>query len=269
MAKKASAPSCKCKKTECEECPEWIFTFADLVMLMMGFFVILWVLKPNPTAPSTVGPDAKGAASAAAADQHWIDQVAAIRDSFGAVGNPSSNDPVERALAKRQNLTPAGPQDKGRSVVRPTTPTGTDADPTAIRPAKTIDTGGKLLFGRGSAALTAELTTQVDQVAGQVKGHRNIVLVQGHTSLDDLDDAATPAQKLDLSLRRAQAVADRLTADGVSPDVLRVVGCSTFEPVVAGQYSPNSQADNRRVEVQMSQRLVSDLQATRPTSMNP
>ncbi len=40
--------SCKCKKpAECEECPEWIFTFADLVMLMMGFFVILWVLKPN------------------------------------------------------------------------------------------------------------------------------------------------------------------------------------------------------------------------------
>ena len=34
------------RKPECEECPEWIFTFADLVMLMMGFFVILWVLKP-------------------------------------------------------------------------------------------------------------------------------------------------------------------------------------------------------------------------------
>ena len=42
------AKSCKCKKgEECEECPEWIFTFADLVMLMMGFFVILFVLKPE------------------------------------------------------------------------------------------------------------------------------------------------------------------------------------------------------------------------------
>ena len=30
---------CKCKPAACEECPEWIFTFADLVMLMMGFFV--------------------------------------------------------------------------------------------------------------------------------------------------------------------------------------------------------------------------------------
>ena len=50
--------SCRCKKAECEECPEWIFTFADLVMLMMGFFVILWVLKPNP--------DPKGADDSAA-----------------------------------------------------------------------------------------------------------------------------------------------------------------------------------------------------------
>ena len=42
------AKSCRCKKpAECEECPEWIFTFADLVMLMMGFFVILFVLKPE------------------------------------------------------------------------------------------------------------------------------------------------------------------------------------------------------------------------------
>ena len=40
-----------CKKCDpheiCEECPEWIFTLADLIMCMMGLFVILWVLKPG------------------------------------------------------------------------------------------------------------------------------------------------------------------------------------------------------------------------------
>ena len=42
---KESKHACKCKKSpECEECPEWIFTFADLVMLMMGFFVIGWTV---------------------------------------------------------------------------------------------------------------------------------------------------------------------------------------------------------------------------------
>ena len=64
MAEKA----CKCKKTECEECPEWIFTFADLVMLMMGFFVILWVLKPQP-----------GKQGQAASDDYVVKIAAAIR----------------------------------------------------------------------------------------------------------------------------------------------------------------------------------------------
>ena len=55
-----SKQSCKCKKSaECEECPEWIFTFADLVMLMMGFFVILWVLKPPAGKQGTSDAEAR------------------------------------------------------------------------------------------------------------------------------------------------------------------------------------------------------------------
>ena len=88
-----SKGSCKCKKTECEECPEWIFTFADLVMLMMGFFVILWVLKPNPEPKKAVG---KGQA-AAAQDDEWLAQVGEIRAAFGNEPNPQSSDPVVQA----------------------------------------------------------------------------------------------------------------------------------------------------------------------------
>src|SRR5580693_2485215 len=89
MAKSA----CRCKKAaECEECPEWIFTFADLVMLMMGFFVILWVLKP---------PAGKqGASDAQASQDNWIKVAAAVRGAFGYVPNPSSKDPIDIAMLK-------------------------------------------------------------------------------------------------------------------------------------------------------------------------
>src|SRR5207249_6670462 len=88
---------CKCKTAECEECPEWIFTFADLVMLMMGFFVILWVLKP----PAGKNVDPKQA------DQEWLKTVAAIRGSFGYLPDPKSSDPVDRiALTMRQHVKP-------------------------------------------------------------------------------------------------------------------------------------------------------------------
>ena len=260
MSKKAA---CHCKKSgECEECPEWIFTFADLVMLMMGFFVILWVLKPSPAAQ--VGNGDPGTPAAQAQDDHWVDTVSHIREAFGYTPKDSSTDPVDVHMrAMHQNSNPAGPKDKGSSTVRPTSPVGPDADSSVIRPSKQVAVGGRLAFDRGAAGLTADLNARIDQVADQVKGHRNLVLVQGHTALDDLDDAATPTQRLDLSLRRAEAVADRLVADGVSPDVLRVVGCSTYEPVVAGRYTPQAQADNRRVEVQVTSTPITDVQATR------
>ena len=83
--------SCKCKKAhECEECPEWIFTFADLVMLMMGFFVILWVLKPP------AGKQGASDAENAKIQGDWLGTVAAIRTEFGYKPDPHSNDPVDK-----------------------------------------------------------------------------------------------------------------------------------------------------------------------------
>src|SRR5437660_7431874 len=88
---------CNCKKSaECEECPEWIFTFADLVMLMMGFFVILWVLKPSPSKENP--PKSQ---------EEWLKVVAAIRGSFGYMPDPKSSDPVDRiSIQMRQHPKP-------------------------------------------------------------------------------------------------------------------------------------------------------------------
>src|SRR5450432_3811794 len=122
------AKSCHCKKpNECEECPEWIFTFADLVMLMMGFFVILWVLKPNanPKASASNGSDAE-----------WLKAAASIREAFGYVPNPNSKDPVDMQMMLRKLQvikTPSGPGDGGKTLVRPDGAVGTDAEVTTIR----------------------------------------------------------------------------------------------------------------------------------------
>jgi flagellar motor protein MotB len=252
----AKAKACRCKKAECEECPEWIFTFADLVMLMMGFFVILWVLKPSPTP--------KGAQ---ASDDDMIKMAAAIRDAFGYEPKAGSTDPVDmRMILDRMHAkkTPEGPGEGGKTSIRPDGPKGIDPLVTAIRTGPQSMVGGKIIFDRAEAKLTPEIVAVLDQVVDQIRGHRNIVMVKGHTSLDDYDDSAAPQQKMDLSLRRAQAVADYLTAHGVMPDILRVQGCSTFEPVVQRDYSPHSQMLNRRVEVEMTPTLVSALQSLPP-----
>src|SRR5207237_10603112 len=89
---KAPCKGCKKSEEECEECPEWIFTFADLVMLMMGFFVILWVLKPP------AGKDEK----TAPADEQWLVTVGEIRKGFGYEADPKSTDPVDKAILKQK-----------------------------------------------------------------------------------------------------------------------------------------------------------------------
>lgn len=244
---------CKCKEHECEECPEWIFTLADLIMCMMGLFVILWVLKPGPKD------------NAGTLDGDWIKVVAAIREQFGYVPDPKSADPVDlHMLAKKLESLDSfkGPGDGGKNKLPRRSPQGIDDDSLTIRPGKLSAVGGKLIFPAGDARLTPETMRLLDQIAEIIRGHRNIVLIKGHASLDDLPDASTPQQRMDLSLRRAQAAADYLTAQRVEPDILRVQGCSTFEPVALGAYTEDAQSRNRRVEVEATDTLVDERQSS-------
>src|SRR4051795_4925356 len=261
MAKKAA---CKCKPTECEECPEWIFTFADLVMLMMGFFVILWVLKPSAN-PKT---DPVGAA---AQMESYYGTIGDIRGGVGWEPDPSSTDPVAQAVLKIRARN--GPNGKGKSEREIKGAQGTDPETTTIRAGSQATVGGKLLFEKGDAKLSTETTRTVDEIAKIIRGHRNIVLIKGHTSRDDFPDDAPAEKQMDLSIRRAQTVADYLTAKGVEPEILRVQGCSPFEPVRQRAYTPESQANNRRVEVEATATLVEDLQdksaATKETAEAP
>jgi chemotaxis protein MotB len=246
----------KCDPHEiCEECPEWIFTLADLIMCMMGLFVILWVLKPGTTVPP------QQAQVQDEAHERFLETVGEIRGGFGWVPDPSSNDPVDQAiLRKRARL--AGPGERGASSVEQKGADGTDPEVTTIRTGRQAAVGTRLLFEPGDATISNETRRGLRQIAAQIRGHRNVVLIKGHTALDDFAEGATAQQKMDLSLRRAQAVADLLTASGVEPDILRVQGCSTFEPVAQRAYTAEAQASNRRVEVEASATLVEHLQAS-------
>ncbi len=240
-------------EVECEECPEWIFTFADLVMLMMGFFVILWVLKPSPGNPGDAA-----AKTPEQQQQQWLETVGEIRGSFGYEPDPTSTDPVDQAMIRRRHN--AGPGDGSRIELERKGPHGQDPEVTSIRHGKQAAVGGALTFEQGGDTLSPLAKAALDAIADEIRGHRNIVLIKGHASLDDLPQSASAQDKMDLSLHRAQAVSAYLTQHGVQPEILRVQGCSTFEPIVQRAYTPGSQAVNRRVDVEITPTLVPELQ---------
>jgi outer membrane protein OmpA-like peptidoglycan-associated protein len=246
-----SKHACKCKKSaECEECPEWIFTFADLVMLMMGFFVILWVLKPP------AGKQGSSDTENVEAQRVWRQTVGEIRAGFGYEPNPNSKDPVDiQMIEKARGHKEGAETDRTRE-----TAAGTDKTVQSLRPGSHESVGSRILFDAGAITLTPESSHLLDQIAEKIRGHGVIVLVKGHASLDDLPDGSKPEQRMDLSLRRAQATAEYLMSKGVAPEVLRVQGCSTFEPVKQQAYDATKQIDNRRVEVEWTSELLEDRQ---------
>jgi len=111
--------------------------------------------------------------------------------------------------------------------------------------------------------VTPSSAKNLDQIADLIRGHRNVVLIRGHTSTDDLAADSKESSAMELSLRRASAVRDYLLKRGVAADTLRVVGSASFEPVILGAYTTDSQAMNRRVEVESTSTLVEDLRARR------
>jgi outer membrane protein OmpA-like peptidoglycan-associated protein len=219
-------------------------------MLMMGFFVILWVLKPSAE-PKTETERAQQA-------EGYNLMIGDIRGGFGWEPDPKSTDPVDQAVLRVRARN--GPAGKGQTEHEPKGAKGTDPQVMSIRPGQQVTVGGKLLFEKGDAKLETETTRELAEIAKTIRGHRNIFLVKGHTSRDDFSDDVSSDKAMDLSIRRAQAVADYLTSAGVEPEILRVQGCSTFEPVRQRAYTPETQANNRRVEVEATATLVEDLQ---------
>lgn len=238
---------CKCKSAECEECPEWIFTFADLVMLMMGFFVILWVLKPPAGKEGEPHRDLP------------INVIAQIRIGFGYSPDPRSTDPIDIEVMRLLHI-PHSPTEGGHTSIEPQGTQGTEREVQSIRPSVTIGTGVKVLFEPGDATLSADAKHSLDVIAKEITGFRNIFMVKGHTSTDDYPDGTDESIKMALSLKRAQAAADYLVSIGVSRDTLRVQGCSTYEPVVQRAYTGDLRSLNRRVEVEKTSILVKNLQ---------
>ena len=239
----------------CEECPEWIFTLADLLMCMMGLFVILWVLKPDVKSDP------------AEQTMEMIKQQELIRDiqlAFGAEADPELAITIEELQRKLEQIKRNGEGEKGTADRPAEGAEGTDPEVTKIRDGDLSGIGGRVTFDPAVDTLGEDGQRAIRQLAAKFRGHRNIVLVKGHTAPDDLADlppgsADSPEARQrhrDLSIARASAVVEALVAEGVNPEILRVQACGAYEPVKRRAYDETDRRDNRRVEIEATDQLV-------------
>lgn len=239
------AKKCKCPP---EGAPGWMTTFADMMTLLLCFFVLI-------VAFSEVKKEDKYQAV-----------VGEIKQAFGMHGGggrlPTDDDP---ALSLLQILeTTRLRQEKILAQSRAEDPgvDGRTRDVKTVREGDMYVIGGRISFEPGSADLKPEAQRQLlANIVPELRGIRNLVKVKGHAASREVAPGGAPVEDLvGLSYRRAKAVGDFLTTEavGIEPERIRLVAVGPAEPLNNRSFTTADQEPNRRVEVMLSESLVKD-----------
>jgi chemotaxis protein MotB len=236
-----------------ESAPLWIISFADLVTLLMSFFVILSV-KPSMEATGFVDP-------------HFAEVAAAIRAAFSNMPQEELSGPagdynklIKQLLAMAKK---AGPLNKGDSEDKGIH--GRDFRVRRLRDGMEITMGGPVMFEPFAAKPTPEGQEQIKQLSQVIKGHRNIIEVRGHSSDQPMPSDWTYQDSMKLSYARAEYVGSELIQEGCDPRTIRLVAVGPNEPAEKQAYDASQRSDNRRVEVIVRESLIDDYVGQSPT----
>ena len=110
----------------------------------------------------------------------------------------------------------------------------------------------KLLFPSGSTKVSSEGKQAIMDLASAVEGQSDLeIIVEGHTDTDQLRSNNIPRNNWELSVLRATAVVEIMTANSsIDPQILSASGRSEYHPV-----DPEDKARNRRIEIVLSPNL--------------
>lgn len=233
---------------EHEGAPEWLISFADNVALIMGFFVILLAMNmKEPTAGGIGGKQKNGGAPDN--NTRMTDFVIAVREAFNPI-DMSSDDPAEAPLRQRIREK----QQAGASL-QPNDP-GANRIDQAIVPTELSSLGGNVNFDDDSEQMSAKGREQAEKIGRRIRGLNWMIEVRGHASPSET--YRDVAKGINLSYRRAMAVAQGLVSQGVRWEQIRIVACGDNERNAKREYDRDADRLNQRVEVIVTNDQASD-----------
>jgi chemotaxis protein MotB len=232
------------KKKEMGE--RWLLTYADMITLLMLFFIILYSM-------STVNPAKYEELSQALSNVFNAGEFS-IFDTRGA-GGPGilgGVSPGQRVQGKQSGRN-AGTG--GMSVMRTN---AISALQNLIKSGKVIviptENGfaislvADLYFGSASAALSPDAMPVIQQVADFLGQIPNSIVVEGHTDTISPDRKLWPGGNWQISSERSIAVLQTLEDYGIPSGRLSVAAFGEQRPVQSND-TPEGRAYNRRVDI--------------------
>src|SRR3954468_16244530 len=223
-----------------ENAERWLLTYADLITLLMVFFVVLYSM-------STADADKFKKISAALSQAFSVEVMqgtpdAGLMDGISKPEAPIDDLITEGEVPQVQRLKTKIDALLDGSSQSPDVTVGTDREGLVIR------LSGSYLFDSGRAELKPNSLAVLDTIANEVRALPNDIRVDGHTDSTPIDSPRYPTN-WELSTARALAVTRYLTeSDAIRAGRVMAAGFGEFRPIASND-TREGRAQNRRVEI--------------------
>lgn len=227
-----------------EGAPAWMATFADLVTLLMCFFVLLFAMSTTQ-------------------QETYKELVKSLRSALGAQAVPESGTregltmhpiPSEKTMDSQSVDELGGMIEKELddivSEVRELVlfnKLGGEVSVTKTEAGVVITMSDLLLFSAGGTQLSPKGMEILEKVASVLSRLAYHVKIRGHTDSEPITSSIYPSN-WELSSARASTVARLLVANGVPPFYISAEGYAQYHPVASND-TALGRARNRRVEI--------------------
>ncbi|MBX3386601.1 MAG: OmpA family protein [Phycisphaeraceae bacterium] len=220
----------------------WIVSFADNVLLQMGFFVILLALNLGPKGGGPQGPDSgTGALGTQPDDMRMIDFAIEVRRAFNSPVDMKSTRPEDQPLIRRLQQRGGKAEDGVRAERR-------EVDQAQyVRAGDPSSLGSMIAFDDHSSTVSPGARTTLEATARRLVGSRSMVEVRGHASAAESRRDSRAAR--DLSYARAYAAAEILVQGGMDWRQLRLVSSGETDPATRRPTTRSDHRGNQRVEI--------------------
>jgi chemotaxis protein MotB len=229
----------------------WLVSYADFITLLFAFFVVMYAISSVNQGKYNQLSSSLGSAFTGDISPRLGQQVNASEGS----ANKSSHkttliQPIKlnqlRSQQMRERETMAAMALKLSNSLSPLISQGKIRMVQNNRGIR-IDIHDSLLFGSGSATLSASATEPLTQIADALKSNTNLIQVEGHTDNTPIHNEQF-FSNWELSAMRATSLVRMLNSAGVDESRLSAVGFGAAQPI-SDNATPDGRAKNRRVSI--------------------
>lgn len=225
--------------------PAWVVTFGDMMALLLVFFILLQMFSELKR------------------DHEYQRVITAVREAFGYAGGigvlPVDNPPLRSIIERLEKMSLENMKDDRISQNDAPGIDGPRLRVTKVREGIVFTIGGATGFDEFSASVSPQVRAELKNLSVLLAGRKNKIIVRGHAAAKYIPTSSSWRDLDELAFYRARNIKDTLLELGLDDIVFRMEAVGTREPVRPRAVGAADQAENRRVEIILTEQLVEEM----------